>query len=403
MKKRRKSTKQTGKQQLIIVSVVLLLAIISLASAFVFLYKPSTDPGEDLPFSTDTADGPGADTQLGTPSTGDKTPETSGGETVAGPEYKERKDVFNFLLIGYDRAANLADVIMLMHYDVNAGKVAIMQLPRDTYFAGDSNKPSLNVQFAAYYNRAFNAREKNPAAIAAEKFAQDLEQNLCINIHYTAVMDLDGFVDIVNAIDGVDLYIPYDMKYEDPEQNLYINFKKGQTHLNGKDAEKFVRFREGFIQADIGRGNAQKLFLAAFIDKAKNSISITNVSLLSSLVSEIISNLTTDVTAADAVYFAKNALSVDMSNITMLTIPGDSVGGYFVINRGATLAAINAHFNVYDNDIIPAIFDKSRNFTSATSTAIAAAYYAENAALVNEFNAQNIRNNSITIPMKPEN
>ena len=86
----------------------------------------------------------------------------------------------------------------------------------------------------------------------------------------------------------------------------------------------------------------------------------------------------------------------------MLTIPGDSVGAYFVVNRGATLAAINAHFNVYDNDIIPAIFDKSRRFTSASSESIAAAYYAENAALVNEFNAQNIRNNSITIPMKPE-
>ena len=400
MKKIRKTTQQGAKQQLIIVSVVLLLAIVSLASAFVFLYKPNSDQGEDLPFSTDTALDPGRDTQP--PSTGDNTPETSGSDVAAGPVYKERKDVYNFLLIGYDRAANLADVIMLMHYDVNAGKVAIMQLPRDTYFAGDSNKPALNVQFAAYYNRAFNAREKNPAAIAAEKFAQDLEKNLCINIHYTAVMDLDGFVDIVNAIDGVDLYIPYDMEYEDPEQNLYIHFKKGQTHLNGKDAEKFVRFREGFIQADIGRGNAQKLFLAAFIEKAKNSVSISNVSLLSSLVSEIISNLTTDITAADAVYFAKNALSVDMSKITMLTVPGDSVGGYFVINRGATLAAINAHFNVYDNDIIPAIFDKSRNFTSATSTAIAAAYYAENAALINEFNAQNIRKNSITIPMKPE-
>ncbi len=401
MKKRRKKSQSAGKQQLIIMLFVMVLVIVSLASAVVFLYKPGTD-SSDLPFSTDTAPDPFQETQPGTPSSGDNSPETTGGGTSSGPVYKERDDVYNFLLIGYDRAANLADVIMLVHYDVNAGKVAIMQLPRDTYFAGDSNKPSLNVQFAAYYNRAFNGREKNPAAIAAEKFAQDMEQNLCINIHYTAVMDLNGFVDIVNAIGGVDLYIPYDMEYEDPEQDLYINFKKGQKHLNGADAEKFVRFREGFIQADIGRGNAQKLFLAAFIEKAKSSISITNVSLLSSLVSEILENLTTDISAADAVYFAKNALSVDMSNITMLTVPGDSVGGYFVINRGATLAAINAHFNVYDNDIIPAIFDKSRKFTSATSTAIAAAYYAENAALINEFNAQNIRNNSITIPMKPE-
>ena len=49
MKKIRKSTQQGAKQQLIIVSVVLLLAIVSLASAFVFLYKPNSDQGEDLP------------------------------------------------------------------------------------------------------------------------------------------------------------------------------------------------------------------------------------------------------------------------------------------------------------------------------------------------------------------
>ena len=113
--------------------------------------------------------------------------------------------------------------------------------------------------------------------------------------------------------------------------------------------------------------------------------------------------MTTDMSVADAVYFAKNALSVDMSKITLLTIPGDSVLGYYVINRGATLAAINAYFNVYDNDILNSIFDKSCLFTNTSSSAIASAYFAENAALINEFNAQNIRKNSIKIPMKTEN
>jgi len=403
MKKRRKS-RAGSKQQLIIVAVVLVLVIVSLAGAFVWLYKPNENPHEDLPFSTDTGEpfqpSDTTDAQIGTVTT-----EPTDTPTPSGPVYTAREDVYNFLIIGHDRVATLADVIMLVNYDVKAGKVAIMQLPRDTYFAGDSNKPSLNVQFSAYYNRAFLAGEKYKAAaaIAAEKFAQALEKNLCINIHYTAVMDLNGFAEIVDAIGGVDLYIPYDMDYDDPEQNLSIHFKQGQKHLNGKDAEKFVRFREGFVQADIGRGNAQKMFLAAFIDKAKSSVSITNASTLTTLVTKVVANLTTDITVADAVYFAKNALTVDMSKITMLTIPGDSVLGYYVVNRGATLAAINAHFNVYDNDIIDAIFDKSRVFTSSNSASISAAYNAEKAALVNEFNAQNIRKNSISIPMKSEN
>lgn len=400
MNNRKKRKKNAAKQQLCIVLVVLLIVVVSLAFAMVWLYKPNHSPNEDLPFSTDISPNP-SQTGDGDHVGGDPAVTDSG--TSSGPVYKSRDEVYNFLIIGHDRVATLADVIMLVNYDVQAGKISIMQLPRDTYFAGDSNKPTLNVQFSAYYNRAILAGEKNPAAVAAEKFAQALEQNLCINIHYTAVMNLDGFSGIVDAIDGVDLYIPYDMDYEDPEQDLYIHFKEGQAHLNGEDAEKFVRFRDSYIQADIGRGNAQKIFMAAFIEKAKNSVSLSNVSLLTNLVTEVISNLTTDITVADAVYFARSALGVDLSNITMLTIPGDSALGYYVINRDASLAAINAYFNVYDNDIIDAIFDKSRIFTSDTIEVVANAYYAENAALVNEFNAQNIRNESINIPIKSEN
>lgn len=400
MKKKRKRSQIDGKQQLIVVLSVLLVAIVVLASAFVMLYKPSEGilgPGT-LPFDTET------DSVTPPPSaeTDPADTDTTGDSSSSGPVYTPREEVYNFLLIGHDRVSTLADVIMLVNYDVANGKVSLMQLPRDTYFRGDSNKPHLNVQFSAYYNRAFLAGDKNAAATAAEKFAVQLEKNLCINIHYTAVMNLDGFAGIVNAIGGVDLYIPYDMDYEDPEQDLYIHFKEGQTHLTGKDAEKFVRFRDGFVQADIGRGNAQKLFMAAFIDKAKSSVSLTNVSLLTNLVNEILANLTTDMPAADAVYFAKNALKVDMKNITMLTIPGDSVAGHYVINRGAALAAINAYFNVYDNDIIDAIFDKGCVFTDSSSLAISAAYTAENAALINEYNAANIRQNSIKIPLKTE-
>ena len=39
----------------------------------------------------------------------------------------------------------------------------------------------------------------------------------------TTGVDRSGFVDIIDAIEGVDYYVPFDMDYEDPEQNLYIH------------------------------------------------------------------------------------------------------------------------------------------------------------------------------------
>ena len=77
-------------------------------------------------------------------------------------------------------------------------------------------------------------------------------------IDFYAQLNLDGFVNIVNAIGGVDVYIQEDMDYEDPLQNppLKIHLKKGMQHLDGKKAEQFIRFRYGYAAADIARIDA---------------------------------------------------------------------------------------------------------------------------------------------------
>ena len=398
MKKMKNTYHAAPQATLIVVVVVLLLTVTVLAAALVWLYKPASRPNEGLPFSTDPIDPPSSGNIPDNPDIGDL-PDTPGPST---PAYVARDEVYNFLLIGHDRAASLADVIMLVNYDVNTGKITIMQLPRDTYYVGDTNKNQLNVQFSAYVNRAYYKGEAKPVAVAASKFARILEQNLCIKIHYTAVLDLDGFVNIVNAVGGVDVYIPVDMDYEDPIQDLYIHLKKGPAHLNGEDAEGFVRFREGFVQADIGRVNAQKIFMTAFMEKVKNSISLTNMSVLNTLVNEVIKNLTTDIPATDFIYFGKNALSVDFANVRMLTVPGDYAGGSYVINRGATLQIINDCFNIYTEDITDSIFDKSRVFTNTESEAIHEAYMADKAAYLYEYTAEEIQDGSINIPTKPK-
>ena len=396
MKKRKSTYRASTQSTLLVVIVMLVLVIVAMAGTVVWLYKPVLDPHEDLPFSTDPVEPPVTDDVPDQPPvSGDP----ADAETPP-PAYVPREEVYNFLLVGHDRAASLADVIILANYDVKTGKITIMQLPRDTYYAGDSSKNQLNVQYSAYVNRAHYSGDANPAATAVDKFARILEQNLCIKIHYTAVMDLDGFVNIVNAVGGVDVYIPTDMKYEDPVQDLYIDLKQGPAHLNGEDAEGFIRFREGFVQADIGRVNAQKIFMTAFMEKVKSSISLTNLSVLNTLVNEVIKNLTTNMPAADFIYFGKNALSVDFGNIRMMTVPGDYAGGSYVINRAATLHVINEYFNIYNTEITDSIFDKSRVFTNTDSEAIHTAYMADKTEYLYDFTAEEIQQDSIHIPTK---
>ena len=50
---------------------------------------------------------------------------------------KASDKIFNFLVMGHDRAASLTDVIMLINYNTEIQRITIMQLPRDTYIEVD--------------------------------------------------------------------------------------------------------------------------------------------------------------------------------------------------------------------------------------------------------------------------
>ena len=84
---------------------------------------------------------------------------------------------------------------------------------------------------------------------------------------YTVCVDLQGFVALVDAIDGVPFDVPIDMNYEDPYQDLYIHIPKGYQTLSGTNALKVVRFREGYASQDIGRMETQQKFLKAVAKK----------------------------------------------------------------------------------------------------------------------------------------
>lgn len=60
-----------------------------------------------------------------------------------------------------------------------------------------------------------------------------------------------GVEKLIDALGGVKVYVPQDMKYQDDSQHLYINLKKGEQHLNGAQAVQFLRFRYD-AYGDIG-------------------------------------------------------------------------------------------------------------------------------------------------------
>lgn len=316
---------------------------------------------------------------------------------------------YNFLVLGHDRAALLTDVIMLINYNSNTSSVTLLQFPRDTYVSYDVPTHKINATFSTYFNQALNNGQDRETArmTALENLADMFEETLGITIYKSAIMNLDGFVNIVDAFGGVEMNVPYDLYYTDEAQGLYINLKAGYQTLNGAQAEQFVRYRAGFLQADLGRENAQKIFMSAFLQKAKNSVSLSNVGTLTNVATEVIDNLTTNITVSDLVYFAKSLLgNVDLSNIKMMTAPGSALnneygGSYYVINRAALLDIIAANYNTTDLDeqLFRQNFDKNLCFTDKNSRIFTNAYYSTMTPEINEsYNAQDVIDDSIDIP-----
>lgn len=272
---------------------------------------------------------------------------------LAGDGHKSEKEKYNFLLLGKDSGAALCDVIMLASLDMKQGSLDVVQIPRDTYAKyGDASSSYKKINAAPY-------------KLGNEGFMRFLEKNLGIDIDYYISVSLDAVVSFVDSIGGLDVNIPMDMDYDDEYQDLHIHLKAGQNKLNGDEAEQFIRFRAGYKDADIGRMNAQKIFMASMLDKLSNGVSIKTVM---SAVTSLLGRTETNLTLVDCFKFMSYASEFDLNSVSFMTLPGNpavarlSGAGYYVINRSAAIETVNRYLNVKKKDITESTFDTMHVF-----------------------------------------
>jgi len=164
-----------------------------------------------------------------------------------------RKEDFHlFLLCGTDQSGARTDTIMLAALDGKGKAVNILQIPRDTMLDVERQDKKVNASYA--YGKY-------------DLLKKDLQNYFGVPIDGYVLVNTKGFRNIVDLMGGVEVTVPFNMDYEDPEQDLYIHLKAGKQILNGSKAEQYVRFRKGYVDQDLGRMRAQKAFLSAAIKK----------------------------------------------------------------------------------------------------------------------------------------
>ena len=164
------------------------------------------------------------------------------GQTDADPEpaRQRRENCYTILLSGHDDDNGGSDTNILVMVDVDQGVINAVSIPRDTLINTDWNVPKFN----ASYNVG-----------GVERLCQELSKLLGIPVDYYVAVDLEGFVELVDAIGGVNFEVPIDMNYDDPTQDLHIHFSKGMQYLNGEDANILVIEGSVGASAAIGRTN----------------------------------------------------------------------------------------------------------------------------------------------------
>jgi LCP family protein required for cell wall assembly len=193
----------------------------------------------------------------------------------------------NVLIIGEDSTSDKYDTIGVASIDRKNKTLKVIMIPRDTYIeynqdiiaALEEKKLAhaagiYKINCAHGVGSIIKYRGKFDNSGPVSFLAEVITEKFGIPVDDYVKINTNGFRALINHLGGVDIYVPYLMNYNDPTQDLSIYIKKGQKHLNGSDAEGFVRFRQGYREdgtffeiGDPGRKNNQLNFIKALINQ----------------------------------------------------------------------------------------------------------------------------------------
>lgn len=247
----------------------------------------------------------------------------------------------NVLLIGLE--GTRSDTIMLASYDRKSKKANLISIPRDTYYPREEYYKYSDIQ---KINAIYGVEEDGLNSLV--KAVEDLTG---LPIDNYATVDYDGVRAAVNAIGGVEVDVPFHMRYTDPYSTppLDINIPAGKQIIYGDKAMEFLRFRKtnyegyyGYYNGDLGRVEVQQKFIKSAIDKA---LSLK----LPSVISAVYPHVKTDLTLTDLLGLAKDAIGFSVDNLETVTLPGTDkmLGGLsFYIADGEEM--IKLVYDIYD-------------------------------------------------------
>ncbi|WP_422123785.1 LCP family protein [Planococcus sp. X10-3] len=231
-------------------------------------------------------------------------------------------DDISILFIGVDDSSKRdqssgqirSDALVLATLNNEDKSVKLVSIPRDTY----TLIPDAGKEDKITHAYGFNGPSST---------IESVENLLEIPVDYYVRMDFEAFIDVVDALGGITVDVPYDLKEQDEnDQAGVINLEEGIQNVNGSEALALARTR--YYDNDIERGKRQQMILESIMDKALSAGSFTKYA---DVIDALGDNMKTDLTFKDMQSFfeyAKNG-KPDVETFTLDGYDDMSTGIYY--------------------------------------------------------------------------
>ncbi|NTW05056.1 MAG: LCP family protein [Peptococcaceae bacterium] len=216
----------------------------------------------------------------------------------------------NVLVIGTDTRQGedtaRADTLMMCSVDTEKNLISILSIPRDT-----------RVDIPGHGYDKINSSTIYGGPAMAMRTVSGL---LGVRISKYAMIDYEGFKNLVDALGGVTMDVQHRMYHYDPQDRgaYTIDIRPGLQELDGDKALQFVRYRS-YPLGDIQRTEQQQKFLTALI---KEVLQPTTVVKLPKIIIKTYGDVDTNLSLMEMKELAEAAGKMNASTVVTQTLPG---------------------------------------------------------------------------------
>lgn len=219
-------------------------------------------------------------------------------------------DNVSILIMGVDSSDNRAnqdnartDSLMLATLNKDKKSVKLVSIPRDSYVYIPEVGYSTKINHAHAYG-------------GTKATIETVENLFNIPVDYYLKVNFEAFIDVVDALDGIKVNVPYEFREQDSRDRANkVHLLPGTQLLDGEEALALARTRK--LDNDIERGKRQQDIIKSIVNR---TVSINSILKYDDIIEAVGSNMTTNMTFSEMksfISYGTSGLNIDIDTITL--------------------------------------------------------------------------------------